>query len=260
MYTSRKSLWAAVFAGIALAALAALTWTRIVRHEQQIASLSDQLERMTSRMELLTEVAEAASARAIRAEENAVIAAEGRARAEKDSAEARSEAQTSAEEARAALAEAEKIRVERETELNRLQQALGALVETRRTALGLVMNLGSEAIQFDFDRADLRPENRELLSRIAGVLLTAKGYSIYVYGHTDDVGTDEYNRGLSDRRARAVRDYLVEAGLDSSIITTRGYGKSSPRVPGTSLEARAKNRRVEIGIVDVALDIKGEVR
>src|SRR5436309_815291 len=82
------------------------------------------------------------------------------------------------------------------------------------------------------------------------VLLTAKGYYIYVYGHTDDIGTDEYNRGLSERRARSVRDYLVEAGLDSGIITTRGYGKSSPRVRGTSADARTANRRVEIGIVD----------
>jgi outer membrane protein OmpA-like peptidoglycan-associated protein len=255
-----KSLWVVVPAGIAFAALAAFTVTRIVSHDRQMASLSDQMERMASRMDLLTEVVEAASARAIRAEENAAAAAEARVRAEKESDAARAEAQTSAEQARAALAEAEKIRQERETDLNRLQQALGALVETRRTALGLVMNLGSESIQFDFDRADLRPQNRELLSRIAGVLLTAKGYSIYVYGHTDDVGTDEYNRGLSERRARAVRDYLVQSGLDSSIMSTRGYGKSSPRVPGTSEQARAKNRRVEIGIVDVALDIKGEAR
>ena len=255
-----KSLWLGVLSSIALAAFVAYTLIRIVSHDRQVVVLSDQLERMTNRMDLLTEVAEAASARAIRAEENAMVAAEARTRAEKESEEARAQAQTSAEQARAALAEAEKIRQERETDLNRLQQALGALVETRRTALGLVMNLGSEAIQFDFDRADLRPGNRELLSRIAGVLLTAKGYSIYVYGHTDDVGTDEYNRGLSERRARSVRDYLVEAGLDSGIITTRGYGKSSPRVRGTSADARTANRRVEIGIVDVSLDIKGEVR
>jgi outer membrane protein OmpA-like peptidoglycan-associated protein len=257
MSAPRKFLWFALFAGIAFAAF---TWIRIVSQDQQVASLNDQLERMTSRIDLLTEVVEAASARAIRAEENAMVAAEARVRAEKESAEAAAQAQTSAEQARAALAEAEEIRQQRESDLNRLQQALGALVETRRTALGLVMNLGSEAIQFDFDRADLRPENRELLSRIAGVLLTAKGYSIYVYGHTDDVGTDEYNSGLSERRARAVRDYLVEAGLGSGIITTRGYGKSSPLVPGTSAEVRAKNRRVEIGIVDVAIDVKGEVR
>ncbi len=84
--------------------------------------------------------------------------------------------------------------------------------------------------------------------------------SIYVYGHTDDIGSDEYNLDLSQRRARTVRDYLVEAGLDSSIITTRGYGKSSPRVPATTQEARAKNRRVEIGIVDVSLDFGREAR
>src|SRR2546427_12481476 len=99
---------------------------------------------------------------------------------------------------------------QREQDLDRLQKALGALVETRRTALGLVMTLGENAIQFDFDRATLRAENRELLSRIAGVLLTAKGYSIYVYGHTDDIGSDEYNRDLSTRRARTVRARRVD--------------------------------------------------
>ena len=119
------------------------------------------------------------------------------------------------------------------------------------------MNLGEDAIQFDFDKAELRPQHRELLSRIAGVLLTAKGYSIYVYGHTDDVGTESYNLNLSERRARAVRDYLVSAGVSPDIISTRGYGKSSPRVAGTTDEARAKNRRVEVGIIDVSLNVGG---
>jgi outer membrane protein OmpA-like peptidoglycan-associated protein len=260
MSTTKKSLWLAVLAGVALAAFTAAAWVQIMSHDRRMADLTDRMERMSNRMNLITEVVEVASARAVRAEENAAAAADARTRAERESAEARAEAQTSAEQARAALEEAEKIRQERENDLNRLQEALGALVETRRTALGLVMNLGSDAIQFDFDRSDLRAENRELLSRIAGVLLTARGYSVYVYGHTDDVGTEEYNRGLSERRARAVRDYLVEAGLDSAIITTRGYGKSSPRAPGASAGSRAQNRRVEIGIVDVALDVKGEAR
>jgi outer membrane protein OmpA-like peptidoglycan-associated protein len=225
-----------------------------------MANVNDQLQRVGNRMDLLTEVVEAASTRAARAEENAIVAAQGRARAEKESAEARVQAQQSEEQVGETLAEAEKVRQERQADIDRLQQTLGALVETRRTALGLVMNLGSDAIQFEFDRATLRPENRELLSRIAGVLLTSKGYSIYVYGHTDDVGTDEYNRVLSERRARVVRDYLVEAGIDPSILTTRGYGKSSPRIRSTTAEARAMNRRVEIGIVDVAMEFKGEVR
>jgi len=121
------------------------------------------------------------------------------------------------------------------------------------------MTLGSESVKFDFDKATLRPENRELLSRIAGVLLTAYGFRIQVFGHTDDVGSDEYNQGLSERRAQAVRDYLVEAGVATELITTRGFGKSSPRVRGTDSNARAKNRRVEIGIIDSIIGYQGEV-
>ena len=163
-------------------------------------------------------------------------------------------------EAATARREAEQIRRERQAELDRLQRALGAIVETRRTALGLVMNLGTDAIEFEFDRADLGSEERELLSRISGVLLTSSGYSVYVYGHTDDVGTEEYNQQLSERRADSVRDYLVESGINADIVTIRGYGQSSPRAEGTSAQARASNRRVEIGVVDVAVDVLGEVQ
>ncbi len=118
------------------------------------------------------------------------------------------------------------------------------------------MNLGSDAIEFDFDKASLRPENRELLSRIAGVLLTSKGYRIQIYGHTDDVGTATYNQVLSERRAGAVSDYLVETGIDPNIVSIKGFGKSNPLVAGTSAKARAKNRRVEIGVIDTVVDYR----
>src|SRR5207249_7638451 len=108
-----------------------------------------------------------------------------------------------------AVAEAERIRREREEELIRLQDALGKIAETRRTAMGLVMNLDSNAIQFEFDKAALRSANREVLSRIAGILLTFKGYRITVNGHTDDVGSEAYNQELSEKRAQTVRDYMV---------------------------------------------------
>ena len=165
-------------------------------------------------------------------------------------AEAARRAEAARQEAEQARQEAERIRRERDAELARLQQALGEIADTRRTALGLVMNLGEDAITFAFDSADLQPEDRELLARIAGVLLTAEGYRIQIFGHTDDVGSDEYNLRLSERRAEAVRDYLVQAGLDPAIITTRGFGKSKPLVAGSSPEARARNRRVELGIID----------
>ena len=65
-------------------------------------------------------------------------------------------------------------------------------------------------VSFEFDKAELRVEDRELLSRIAGILMTSKDYAISVNGHTDDVGSEEYNQKLSERRAKAVVDYLKE--------------------------------------------------
>jgi outer membrane protein OmpA-like peptidoglycan-associated protein len=67
------------------------------------------------------------------------------------------------------------------------------------------------------------------------------------------VGTDEYNQKLSERRAQAVRDYLAKAGLRPEILSVTGHGKKRPLVPGTSETARAKNRRVELGIVNTRI-------
>jgi outer membrane protein OmpA-like peptidoglycan-associated protein len=157
------------------------------------------------------------------------------------------------ETAAGARVEADRVRKRAEAELNRLQESLSQIAETRRTALGLVMNLNSDYLKFDFDKADLHPADKELLSRIAGILMTSPDYTVSVNGHTDDVGTDEYNEKLSERRAQAVRDYLVKSGLPADIMTVTGHGKKRPLVPGNSEKARAKNRRVELGIVNTKI-------
>ena len=89
--------------------------------------------------------------------------------------------------------------------------------------------------------------------RVAGILLTSPDYSVSVNGHADDVGTEEYNQKLSERRAQAVRDYLAKAGLPPEILSVTGHGTKRPLVPGTSEAARAKNRRVELGIVNTRI-------
>ena len=252
---------AAILLSLAVVAvLLVLTYLKLTDLNREMAGL-----RRVSRT--VAETAESARRQAGRAEENALKAALGRARAEEQASEARAAAAKSKAEMREARQEAERarqeavrIRKERDQKLDAMQQALSQLVETRRTALGLIMNLDSEAIQFDFDKADLKSHNRELLSKIAGILLTSKGHHIFVYGHTDDVGTQAYNQQLSERRARAVRDYLVTSFIDPDIITAEGFGKSSPLVEGTSTEARARNRRVEIAIVDTVLDYQQRTR
>lgn len=243
---------------LALVAIAALLFFIRLRHlEREIVRLNRQIDETKQGLQQVDERSEAALRRASQAEANAQQAAQGREQAQKARAQSEKEAELAHQQAEAAQTQvtfarqqAEQLRKEREEELGRLQQVLGQIAETRRTAMGLVMTLGSNSIRFDFDKAVLRPENREVLSRIAGVLVSLKGYSIYVYGYTDDVGSEKYNLNLSQRRAGAVRDYLVQAGLNPGIITTKGYGKSDPRIRGNTSNARAINRRVEIGLVD----------
>ena len=221
--------------------------------ERQVADLSQKADEAMA-------VARQATERAAAAESSARKAAEGRQAAEAQSADARQQADTAIQEASTAKetaaraqAEADAIRKKAEAEVNRLEAALGQIAETRRTALGLVMNLGSDHLKFEFDKADLQPADRELLSRIAGILMTSHDYTVSVNGHTDDVGSDEYNQKLSERRAQAVRDYLVKAGMPAEILSVQGHGKSLPLVRGTSDAARAKNRRVELGIVNTQI-------
>jgi outer membrane protein OmpA-like peptidoglycan-associated protein len=152
------------------------------------------------------------------------------------------------------VGELESMRQRRTAELDRMQQALSRIVPTVRTPTGMVMQLANKSFRFDFDSAALRPENRETLSRIAGVLLASEGYRLFIDGHTDDIGTEEYNQRLSERRASSVRDYLVNAGVPMDVIAVRGFGKSNPLVQAKTQDAREKNRRVEIGIVDTIIN------
>ena len=172
---------------------------------------------------------------------------------------ARSAAQRSRADAEAAHTEAERqrraaerLRAQREAELDRMTEALGRIAETDRTPIGMVVQLTEDSLLFEFDRA-------EILSRIAGVLLASYGYSVSVYGHTDDQGDADYNKGLSERRAATVRDYLAEAGIPDAILEARGFGEESPRVPGVTGDARRKNRRVEIAIVDTVVNYGASV-
>ncbi len=154
---------------------------------------------------------------------------------------------------RQATQKTEESRQQRDADLQKLKQSLGQIAETRRTSNGVVMMLGEKSIRFDSGKSNLSPQYRGILNRVARVVMPLKRYSIYVYAYTDDSGTNDYNLQLSARRARAVRDSLVQAGIDPSLISTKGFGKSKPLVPGSNPKARAANRRVEIGIIDSTL-------
>jgi len=107
---------------------------------------------------------------------------------------------------------------------------------------------------FDFDRASLKPEGRQLLDQVVTQVNTLTLETIIAVGHTDWTGTDAYNQKLSERRAASVKTYLVEKGIDANRIYTEGKGKTSPVAPNTTREGRAQNRRVEIEIVGTRMN------
>ena len=103
-------------------------------------------------------------------------------------------------------------------------------------------------VNFDFDKSNIRADARPVLDEAIATLKQEGEISIIAEGHTDGRGTDEYNQGLSMRRANAVRDYLVAGGVSASRISVAGYGKSRPVASNATDDGRAQNRRVELRI------------
>jgi outer membrane protein OmpA-like peptidoglycan-associated protein len=102
-------------------------------------------------------------------------------------------------------------------------------------------------IYFDFNSATIKPESEEVLRRIAGILGKNPGWKLNVAGHTDNIGEDSFNQGLSERRAAAVKDALVTRyKIAPDRLATAGYGASRPIESNKTFEGRARNRRVEL--------------
>jgi outer membrane protein OmpA-like peptidoglycan-associated protein len=118
------------------------------------------------------------------------------------------------------------------------------VLETRESARGLIVNMSD--VLFDFGKYTLRPEAREKLARVSGIILAHPGLKIDVEGHTDSVGSDEFNQKLSEQRAGAVRDYLTTSGISTENVTSRGFGEAQPVASNDTSQGRQQNRRVEL--------------
>jgi len=103
-----------------------------------------------------------------------------------------------------------------------------------------------EGVNFDFDKAVIRQEDIPKLDRDVATLKEWGDVKVEVAGHTCNIGTDEYNMGLSQRRADAVRNYLISQGISADRLTAKGYGESQPIADNATREGRVQNRRVEL--------------
>jgi len=100
-----------------------------------------------------------------------------------------------------------------------------------------------DRVFFDFDKYDLKPEGRSSVEALAAWLNSFPAVTLTLEGHADERGTREYNLALGERRANAVKDYLIALGINAGRLTTISYGEERPAVPGSYEEAWAQNRR-----------------
>jgi outer membrane protein OmpA-like peptidoglycan-associated protein len=174
-----------------------------------------------------------------------------RAQAEQQQAAAlaqQQQAQAQAEAARQAAEQADRQRQEaiqqKEQMRARLLAQLNQVLQTRDTARGLIVSMPD--VLFDFNKYTLKPEARERLARISGIVLAYPDLKLQVEGYTDSIGSDEYNQQLSEKRAEAVRDYLVGSGVSMNSVAAVGMGKADPVADNTTAAGRKLNRRVEM--------------
>ena len=128
----------------------------------------------------------------------------------------------------------------------RLLKQFNDVLQTRDTARGLIVNMSD--VLFDTGLHSLRPAAREKLSKVAGIVSAHSGLRLDVEGHTDNVGGDDYNQKLSERRGSAVREYLLQQGMASGSVTTKGLGETQPTASNDNAKGRQENRRVELVI------------
>ncbi|PYS39376.1 MAG: flagellar motor protein MotB [Acidobacteria bacterium] len=179
-------------------------------------------------------------------------AAEAKAQAERTKMEAELAAQRAAREKEAVEAAnqlarktaAEQSEREKQELRNKLVLQLNTILQTRDSARGLIVNMSD--VLFDTGQYSLRPAAREKLAKISGIVLAYPTLKLEVEGHTDSVGTDQLNMLLSENRANSVRDFLVNQGIVTSSITSRGFGKAQPVATNDTSAGRQQNRRVEL--------------
>jgi len=157
--------------------------------------------------------------------------------AETESARSRLAAANSDQQLQQAVRDREELRA-------RLLVQFNAILETRDTARGLVVNMSD--VLFDSAKFTLRPAAREKLAKISGIVLAYPTLALSIEGNTDSVGGDAYNQQLSENRAGSVRDYLATEGIPAASMSAHGFGKTQPVASNDTAAGRQQNRRVEL--------------
>jgi outer membrane protein OmpA-like peptidoglycan-associated protein len=230
-----------------------------MRQKEQAESDTARAQTATAQAESDMARAQAAKAQAdsdaSRARTDASDAQAAAAKAQSDmadsqasSATALSAAQADADQSRADKLTAQQAAQQAESDKaamrTRLSAQLNSILQTRDSARGLIVSMSD--VLFDTGKYSLKPGAREKLAKVAGILLAYPGLNIEVGGYTDNVGGDGMNQTLSENRAGSVRDYLVQEGVSTNSVSSRGFGNTLPVASNDNSAGRQQNRRVEL--------------
>jgi outer membrane protein OmpA-like peptidoglycan-associated protein len=202
----------------------------------------------TERAQRAKAEAEQAAAQSDLAKRQAEAEAE---RASQEKAAALARQQEAQEQLALARQSAEQAEQEKLQLREQLRQQLNVILETRETARGLIINMSD--VLFDTGKYSLKPGAREKLAKVSGIILAHPGLNLEIEGHTDSIGSDEYNQHLSEQRADSVRDYLVAQGISGGTISALGLGKTAPVTTNSTAVGRQQNRRVELVVSGEAI-------
>jgi outer membrane protein OmpA-like peptidoglycan-associated protein len=204
------------------------------RNAEQAQAQSDEDARRRAQAETANAEAQQRQAAALAAQQQAQSEAEAARRATQDAQQqtavaeqARQQAEQQKEELRA-----------------RLLAQLNQVLQTKDSARGLIVSMPD--VLFAFNKYTLKPEARERLARISGIVLAYPDLHLQLEGYTDSIGSDQYNQELSEKRAATVRDYLVSSGVSINNVGAAGFGKADPVADNSTAAGRKLNRRVDM--------------
>lgn len=214
---------------------------RALQRRQEVEAQATQLKQQVAQAQAQAQQAQQAQAQAQQAQQQAQAQAQ---QAQQAQQQAQAQAQQAQQQAQQAQAELERTR----SELQRrdMQEALAKIAATRTSERGLIVTL--PGIFFDTGKTSLKAGAKSTLDKIAAQIKNDDRVRVSVEGHTDSVGVKEKNQALSEKRAAAVKDYLVVVGVPAGRITSLGKGDSEPVATNKSAAGRQQNRRVELVI------------
>lgn len=205
--------------------------------EQQQAALQAQQQQAESQLATARNAADDAQRKLQDAQNQLAQAEQERQQAEVQSQQAQQQTQVAQRQAQEAIQQKEEMRA-------RLLAQLNQVLQTRDTARGLIVSMPD--VLFDFNKYTLKSEARERLAKISGIVEAYPGLKLQVEGHTDSIGSDQYNLELSEKRADSVRAYLVSNGVSPDSVKSEGFGKADPVADNSTAQGRKLNRRVDM--------------